>query len=97
VQEKDETSVMAVTRKLIALRHAHSAIRSGRFLSLKLRPPLLGFERVDGGERIRCLFNLGRTARRCRLVGEGQLLFSSGKTDQAKAMLGPHASCWLQL
>jgi alpha-glucosidase len=97
VQEKDDTSVMAVTRKLIALRKAHSAIRSGRFLSVKLRPPLLGFERLDTGQRIRCLFNLGAGPRRCRMVQEGRLLFSSGEIDQAKGVLGPVAACWLEV
>jgi alpha-glucosidase len=97
VQDKDEASVMAVTRRLTALRKTHSAIRSGRFRSLKLRPPLLGFERFDAGGRIRCLFNLGAAVRRCRLVHEGRLLFSSGEIDQAKGSLGPRAACWLQL
>jgi alpha-glucosidase len=97
VQEKDEASVMAVTRRLIALRKAHSALRSGRFRSLKLRPPLLGFERLDAGQRIRCLFNLGAGARQCRMARDGRLLFSSGEIDQAKGVLGPLAACWLQL
>jgi alpha-glucosidase len=97
VQEKDEASVMAVTRRLIALRKTHSALRSGRFRSLKLRPPLLGFERLQARERIRCLFNLGAGARRCRMVEEGRLLFSSGEIDQARGILGPLAACWVQV
>jgi alpha-glucosidase len=97
VQEKDDASVMAVTRKLIALRKGHSAIRLGRFLSLKLRPPLLGFERLEAGQRIRCLFNLGADPRRCRMVEEGRLLFSSGEIDQARGVMGPLAACWLEV
>jgi len=95
VQEKDGPSVLAVTRKLVSLRKSHPAIHSGGFITLKLRPPLLGFERLDTNERVRCLFNLGASARRCRLLQEGRLLFSSGKVDQAKGVLGPRAACWL--
>jgi len=64
---------------------------------VKLRPPLLGFERLDTGQRIRCLFNLGAGPRRCRMVQEGRLLFSSGEIDQAKGVLGPVAACWLEV
>jgi hypothetical protein len=58
---------------------------------------LVGFERVDGDERIRCLFNLGHGTRRCPMAAEGGLLFASGKIDQAKSLLGGLAACWLKL
>jgi alpha-glucosidase len=97
VQEKDRASVLACTRELVRLRRAHSAIRSGRFVALGLPAPLLGFERIDGSGRIRCLFNLGKAVRRCRMVQEGEKLFACGEIDQAKGMLGGLAACWLKL
>jgi len=97
VQEENRASVLASTRRLIELRKAYSAIRSGRFVALDLPAPLMGFERVDGGQRIRCLFNLGHRAKRCRMVEEGRLLFASGAVDQAKGAMGGLAACWLEL
>ena len=97
VQEENRASVLASTRRLIELRKAYSAIRSGRFVALDLPAPLMGFERVDGSQRIRCLFNLGHGAKRCRMVEEGRLLFASGAVDQAKGLLGPLAASWLRL
>jgi alpha-glucosidase len=96
-QDKDRGSVLARARQLIALRKAHAALRSGRFVELELPAPLLGFERVEDEQRIRCLFNLGHGARRCRLVKEGQLLFGSGNVEQGKGVLGPVSACWLKL
>lgn len=96
-QDKDENSVLACARQLIALRKAHAAIRLGRFVELNLSPPLLGFERLDGTARIRCLFNLGESARRCRMAQQGQRLFASGEIDQAKGVIGGLAACWLKL
>ncbi|HEX4634997.1 MAG TPA: DUF3459 domain-containing protein, partial [Rhizomicrobium sp.] len=97
VQDKDKNSVLACTRQLLGVRKEHSALRTGRFVSLGLRPPLVGFERVDGDERIRCLYNLGHDTRRCPMAAEGALLFASGKIDQAKSLLGGLAACWLKL
>jgi len=97
VQEKDPSSVLACTRQLVALRKAHPALRLGKFVSRKLPPPLLGFERVETGERIRCLFNLGDSPARCPMIKEGQPLFVSGRIDQAKGMIGGLTACWLRL
>jgi len=97
VQEKDPHSVLACTRQLVALRKAHSALRLGKFVSLKLPSPLLGFERGETGERIRCLFNLGDSAVRCPMIKEGQVLFVSGRIDRAKGLIGGLTACWLRL
>ncbi|HWY64101.1 MAG TPA: alpha-amylase family glycosyl hydrolase, partial [Rhizomicrobium sp.] len=97
VQDKDPSSVLACTRQLVRLRKTHPAIRSGRFVELSLPSPLLGFERVEGGDHIRCLFNLGKSVKRCRMVEQGSLLFESGEIDQAKGMMGGLSACWLKL
>jgi len=97
VQEKDANSVLALTRQLVRLRKAHPSLRSGQFQGLKLRAPLLGFERREGSEHIRCLFNLGRSARRCAGLKDGRLLFTNGAIDQKKSVMGGLSACWLQL
>jgi len=97
VQEKDPDSVLACTRQLVALRKTHPALRLGKFVSLKLPSPLLGFERRETDERIRCLFNLGDSAVRCPMIKEGQVLFVSGRIDRAKGMIGGLTACWLRL
>ena len=97
VQDKDPNSVLECTRQLVALRKTHPALRLGKFVSLKLPSPLLGFERVETGEQIRCLFNLGDKAVRCPMIKEGQPLFVSGRIDQAKGMIGGLTACWLRL
>ena len=59
-QEKDPSSALAFTRRLLAARNAHPALRLG---SLELLPgPALTFLRQVGDERLVCAFNLGKAA-----------------------------------
>jgi len=88
---------LACTRQLVRLRKTHPALRSGRFVELSLPSPLLGFERVEGGDQLRCLFNLGKSVKSCRMVEQGSLVFESGEIDQAKGMIGGLSACWLKL
>jgi len=55
----DPASQLALTRRLIALRQANPALRLGSLVPRRAPAPLLAFERVHGGERALCLFNLG--------------------------------------
>lgn len=60
-QEADPTSVLHAARRIIALRHAHPALRIGG-LEIEQADDLLvfrRFERTEGGERLLCVFNLG--------------------------------------
>lgn len=57
-QEADPRSTLAVARRLIALRRAEPALRTGSLRFLDLPEPLLGFERLNGARRIRCVFNV---------------------------------------
>ncbi len=97
LQEQDADSVLAVTRRLVALRRDHPALRVGDFTPLHLVAPLLGFERAADGQRLRCLFNLGDTALACPPLAQGRVLFASGAVDRQGEMLGPLATCWLAL
>jgi alpha-glucosidase len=87
-QEGDATSMLHFTRRLIAGRRAHEALKSGDIKILSLAAGLLGFERHAPGEGLVCLFNLTReatevsvaTSRRvileineARAVGEGRV------------------------
>jgi alpha-glucosidase len=55
-QEKDPTSALAFTRKLLRARKDHPALRQG---TLELLPgPVLAFLRQSNGERLVCAFNL---------------------------------------
>ncbi|MBW8755832.1 MAG: DUF3459 domain-containing protein, partial [Sphingomonadales bacterium] len=57
-QERDETSLLALTRQLLALRKASPALRLGTLADCRAEGALLSFERAAQGTRIRCLFNL---------------------------------------
>src|SRR3546814_19767472 len=56
------SSELNLTRRLVALRAAHPALRLGANANWIAEGDLLGFDRVAGGEHVRCLFNLGGAA-----------------------------------
>ena len=58
VQEADEASLLALTRQVLALRREHPALRLGKLEQLVAEGPLLTFDRITAGERVRCFFNL---------------------------------------
>jgi len=56
----DPASVLARYRQLIAFRRAHPALRSGTIHLLDAPADVLAFIREADGERVLCVFNLGR-------------------------------------
>ena len=58
-QERDASSTLHATRRLVAFRKAHPALVLGEMTLLDTRDDLLTFERVHGAERLVCVFNLG--------------------------------------
>lgn len=58
-QERDDHSLLNLTRELLQLRNARPALRHGGLEGLRAKGSLLAFDRVWEGERIHCLFNLG--------------------------------------
>lgn len=60
-QTVDPDSLLAWTRRLIALRHAHPALTAGSMRILVAEGDLLVFARSGEGETLRCAFNLGMT------------------------------------
>jgi alpha-glucosidase len=58
-QEADPSSMLHLTRELVAIRKSHPALQRGE---MRLRPtpdPLLCFDRVLDDEHLLCVFNLG--------------------------------------
>ena len=62
VQEADNASLLHLTRQLLALRGLHPALKLGAIERIVADGPLLSFDRITGGQRIRCLFNLSAKA-----------------------------------
>ncbi|HWQ85098.1 alpha-glucosidase [Brevundimonas sp.] len=58
-QERDPSSMLHATRRLVAFRKAHPALMRGEMTLLDRNDDLLAFERVHEGERLVCVFNLG--------------------------------------
>jgi len=59
VQESDAGSLLHLTRRLVALRQEHEALRSGSMTMVAADATLLAFERHAAGERLICVFNMG--------------------------------------
>ena len=97
LQDGDSRSVLATARLLIALRRESEALKEGEFHPLTLAPPLLGFERTAPGQKLRCLFNLGRDVVPCDALGTGRIVFSAGAVSQADKKMGPLSACYLEL
>ena len=58
LQEADSGSMLALTRRLLATRRAHPALRTGAIRFLEASDSMLAFERGSGDENLLCVFNL---------------------------------------
>ena len=96
-QNDQADSVLAFAREVLELRRSSPALRSGSFRPLDLPSPLLGFERVRGPLRLRCLFNLDSVPRECAELVSGEVLFVQGNVDRDKGVLGGLAVCILEM
>ncbi len=93
-QAADKGSLLHWTRRLLALRAAHPALRLGATERWVVEGDLLGFDRALGGERLRCLFNLGAgTIDVAAHIGSGAPLLQVNGADAA--MLPPAGALWL--
>lgn len=79
-QETDAGSQLAVTRRLIALRNSHPALRFGSLRVIEASAAVLVIERVSGDEHLLCLFNFGGAPHtlETRLPGNWRVLESVG-------------------
>jgi alpha-glucosidase len=79
-QEAHPGSTLHVSRRCLALRAAHSALRHGAMRILEAGEQLLVFEREAEGELLRCSFNLSGTPAR-RHAPAGPEIISVGDAD----------------
>ena len=87
-QTGDVHSLLHRTRRLLALRNDHPALRWGAMELVEASAQLLVFDRCHGDSRLRCSFNLGETALPCPPAGH--LLLACGEISGSA--LGPYAS-----
>ncbi|SEM98583.1 alpha-glucosidase [Sphingomonas gellani] len=76
-QEDDPTSMLAWTRRVLALRRAHPALSTGTVTILRCDDQVLAFERSMGDEQLVCVFNLSGQSAPYTPVG-GTPLIASG-------------------
>jgi alpha-glucosidase len=87
-QDHDAGSLLAFTRQCLDLRKAHSALHHGRIALVEAGSQRLIFDRMNGGETLRCTFNLSDA--RVPFNRSGGLIIGTGEaTNDA---LGPYAA-----
>jgi alpha-glucosidase len=69
-QEADPGSFLHLTRRLVALRRAHPALRLGRFALEEASDHLLVFRRETPGETLLCRFSFSEAPIACRPAGQ---------------------------
>jgi alpha-glucosidase len=88
-QELNDDSALHYSRQVIAARKLSLALRTGACVQLATAGNVLGFERIAGGERVRCYFELGglaTTIQAAELAG-GEALFLGGGASVSGADL----------
>jgi alpha-glucosidase len=90
--ETDPSSPLHAARRLIALRKAHPALARGDLAPLHAPAPLVAFERVLGGERLTCVFNLGREAVAWPLPAEMRVVAQVNLDGPPNGILPPLAA-----
>jgi alpha-glucosidase len=100
-QEPDPASMLNFTRRLIAVRKASPALRTGEASLVGAPLGVLAFERREGDERVVCLFELdGRAAQvgLARLAGaEPLMLWQGAALREAGVHLPPFSGAILRL
>ncbi len=77
-QEAEPGSMLNLTRRLVALRKKHPALRGRAIRSVDVPLPLLAFERGEGEQRLLCVFNLGDEPLDWRLPSEWRIIEQVG-------------------
>jgi alpha-glucosidase len=76
-QAADPRSMLALHRRLIALRRERPALHAGTIAGLHAEGDVLMFERRRGAERLLVALNLGRAPQRLHLAAPGRVLLST--------------------
>lgn len=90
-QDADHTSTLNRTRALIRLRQRHEALKTGRMTMMEARGNLLMFERGEGSDALRCVFNLGHAPEPWSLTEGWQIMEAVNLPDGPVQSLPPLA------
>jgi len=101
-QEADPDSTLAFARAMIALRKGSAALTLGALEFLEVADPVLAYIRVEGAERIACVFNFSDAPvapNIAALEGAELLALRAGEAELRGASLGlsPYAAVFLRL
>ena len=90
-QEERDDSMLSFTRRLIALRSEHAALRSGEACITPVgeQDAILAFERRVTGEALLCVFELAGTDRRLEVAPGARLVFAAGPAGVSAASEHP--------
>ncbi len=80
-QEGKDASLLAATRRSLALRKNNPALHHGSVTACRTGGDLLDLVREADGQRVRCLFNIGNGAIELTGVSGKQLYAENGATD----------------
>ncbi len=94
-QEADSASMLNLTRRLIALRRHHPALRTGGMTMLETNDGLLTFRRDAGVDSLLAVFNLGHDAVPWSLPVGWTVVERVNRPDQTAADLPPLAGLLL--
>ena len=89
-QEGDKASLLHWSRRVIALRRAHAALRSGSIELVECDPRLVAFVRKSAGERLLCVFNLGSEPVEATMLDGLMIIEQTGALN--RSMLAPHSA-----
>ena len=83
-QEADPASLLAWTRRVLALRRGHRALRVGAIAMRDMPDGLLAFERHDGDAALLCVFNLGDAGADWHLGGGWRIIEACGEVSDGR-------------
>jgi alpha-glucosidase len=86
-QSADAQSLLRFTRRALAFRNQHPALRWGAIEIVEVDEAKLVFDRVRDGSRLRCAFNLSAQHLPHRCEGS---IFATGMVE--RQLLGPYAA-----
>ncbi|UFW50459.1 MULTISPECIES: alpha-amylase family glycosyl hydrolase [Bradyrhizobium] len=93
-QQRDDRSILALFRALIALRREHAGLRDGRYRPIRSQDDVLAFARTQGEQELIVALNIAAEPRKWSLRGHGRLLLST-HLDRPSELI-PHSSILLR-
>ncbi|MDJ0925265.1 MAG: glycoside hydrolase family 13 protein [Acidimicrobiia bacterium] len=86
-----DRKILEAHRELIALRHAHRALRSPHYRTLFADGHLYVFERTDGSDKLVVAVNAGEEPVSVEMAGESVLLWGTGSVSTGTATVAPRS------